>query len=106
MKRFSEYDTADEPLYLAGANPPPGLYQDIATGKTYSIDGEDLLPASLDGHVACYRRLSCTWRQIKGGTADQRASVPSGATITQSASNALASHVSASSDLGKVTARS
>jgi hypothetical protein len=72
MKRFSEADLWDEPTYLAGQSAPPGHYQEVATGRTIYLDGEDRLPATLDGHVACYRRISCTWRQIKGGTADQK----------------------------------
>ncbi|HEX5323305.1 MAG TPA: hypothetical protein VFW40_05920 [Capsulimonadaceae bacterium] len=72
MKRYSESDIWDEPFYLAGECAPPGLYQEVATGRTISLDGEDSLPASLDGHVACYRRISCTWRQIKGGSAGDK----------------------------------
>lgn len=90
MRRFSESDVWDEPFYLAGENAPPGLYQEIVTGRMVSLDGEDCLPATLDGHVACYRRISCTWRQIKGGSAGDNAKA----------------HVFSPGDMGNVTTQS
>lgn len=84
MKRYSESDIFDDPLYLAGEEAPPGMYQEIATGRTVSLDGDDRLPASLDGHVACYRRISCTWRQIKSAIAEPQAALPAGARISRS----------------------
>lgn len=105
MKRFTESDSWDEPLYLAGECPPPGTYQEVRSGRTVSIGLEDLLPASLDGHVACYRRISCTWRQIKGdaASADIKPSFASGATITPTAGDNPNVPVSAATDRGKVT---
>lgn len=107
MKRFSESDSWDDPLYLAGECPPPGTYQEVSSGRTVSIGLEDLLPASLDGHVACYRRIASTWRQIKGGAAsDPKPTLPASATIIQSAGDSPNVRVSAGADRGKVSSQS
>jgi hypothetical protein len=36
---------------------PGGLYQEVRTGRVVQLDTRDILPASLDGRVACYIRL-------------------------------------------------
>lgn len=106
MKRYSESDSGDDPLYLAGECPPPGMYEEVSSGRTVTIGLEDLLPASLDGHVACYRRLSCTWRQIKGGSTEPKPAIPPGVRVTQSAGDLSPDHVSADAERGIVTKQS
>ena len=107
MKRFSESDTWDVPLYLAGECPPPGMYQEVSSGRMVTIGLEDLLPATLDGHVACYRRISCTWQQIKGGVASEKTTLPAGAaSIAQRAANTPNVPVSAGVKRGNVRSQS
>ncbi|HZO89712.1 MAG TPA: hypothetical protein VFB38_15390 [Chthonomonadaceae bacterium] len=50
-------------LYLAGQRVPPGLYQQLGSGREVYLLDEDVLPASLDGRVACYRRIEHSWGQ-------------------------------------------
>lgn len=49
-------------LYLAGERVPPGKYRQLETRQVVILDVEDVLPASLDGHVALYERLDFTWQ--------------------------------------------
>ena len=65
MRQFRKSDEMDEPFYLAGETAPPGLYVEISSGRQVTLETEDFLPASLNGQVACYRRVSCMWRQIQ-----------------------------------------
>ena len=44
-------------LYLAGELVPAGEYCEINDGRQIVLKTGGFLPASLDGHVACYRRL-------------------------------------------------
>ncbi len=57
-------DSEWEELFLAGQRVEPGLYRQLGTGREIRLEEEDVLPASLDGHVACYMRIEHTWRQI------------------------------------------
>jgi hypothetical protein len=50
-------ETEDGEIYLAGVPVAPGIYREIETGRRICLHGEDRLPASLDGRVACYERL-------------------------------------------------
>ena len=52
-------DSAGE-LLIAGSVVPPGRYHriDVGAGRTVVLERDDYLPASLDGHVAVYRRLA------------------------------------------------
>ena len=68
----------EEELYLAGERVPKGLYRQIGSGREVCLDHEDVLPASFDGHVACYLRVRHTWSQITGASCPPRA----GATAT------------------------
>ena len=52
-------------LYLAGQRVPPGTYRQIGTGRVLCLDQYDILPASLDGRVACYERIVQTWGQLQ-----------------------------------------
>ncbi len=50
-------DECLEELRLAGEKAPPGVYREIVTRREVRLDTADLLPASLDGRVACYVRV-------------------------------------------------
>ena len=51
-----------EALYMAGERVPPGMYKHVDSPYTLKLDGEDTLPARLDGHITCYVRLH-EWRE-------------------------------------------
>ena len=59
-------DLSPEPthLYHAGEIPPPGLYRQLDGWRSVEIREGERLPASLDGHVAYYRRVERLWGQI------------------------------------------
>lgn len=50
-------------LYLAGHTAPPGYYREIETRRALHLEEEDILPASLDGRVACYERIYRRWQE-------------------------------------------
>lgn len=47
-------ELADDTLFLAGQQVPAGTYREISTNREVYLEKEDILPASLDGRVACY----------------------------------------------------
>jgi hypothetical protein len=51
--------TDDQSVFLAGQRVPPGCYvrTDPPDGRTVTLERTDVLPASLDGHVAVYMRI-------------------------------------------------
>ncbi len=51
-------------LFLAGEKVRPGTYRQIGTAREVLLETEDVLPASLDGRVACYMRVHNTWAQV------------------------------------------
>ena len=63
MWQMPEMDTHGEDLLLAGQHVEPGLYREIGTGRAVSIEQEGVLPATLNGRVACYVRIANTWAQ-------------------------------------------
>lgn len=60
MIQTREVDPLLGELFLAGESVPPGEYREINGGRMVVLKTVDTLPASLDGHVACYRRLMAT----------------------------------------------
>jgi hypothetical protein len=50
--------------FLAGETVPPGLYRIIGTNKLIDLHEEGQLPASLDGHVACFESVNYMWHQL------------------------------------------
>jgi hypothetical protein len=52
-------------LFLAGERVSAGEYREIETGRVICLDQEDYLPASLDGHVACYKPVSVSWGRAR-----------------------------------------
>jgi|GEM_PF-973934 len=63
MRGLSELQVSDGEVYLAGQRVPAGHYSQIGDCREVCLDTEDILPASLDGRVACYERLTNTWAQ-------------------------------------------
>jgi hypothetical protein len=58
MHTRREHDPIRGELYLAGERVPPGVYREISSRREVRLEREDYLPASLDGRVACYQRMS------------------------------------------------
>lgn len=63
MPELLECLIKDGEIYLAGQRVPAGKYRQIGGCREVCLDAEDLLPASLDGRVACYERLTSTWAE-------------------------------------------
>jgi hypothetical protein len=68
MWQNTEHDPFAEELFLAGERVLPGIYRQIGGGREVRLEKEDTLPASLDGHVACYKRIRNTWAQMSERT--------------------------------------
>ena len=47
---------SEHTLYLAGERVVAGFYRQLDAHVTIHLEQDDFLPASLDGHVACYVR--------------------------------------------------
>jgi hypothetical protein len=60
-----ENDQYAEDLHLAGERVQPGSYHQVGTARVVVLEQEDVLPASLDGRVACYTRLGNTWGEAR-----------------------------------------
>ncbi len=63
MWQRSEHEGGEE-LFLAGERVRPGIYRQIGGFRQICLDHEDILPASLDGRVACYRLVRNQWGQM------------------------------------------
>ena len=63
MHRILEVQVNDGEIYLAGHLVPAGKYRQIGGSREIRLDHEDILPASLDGRVACYEPLPSTWAE-------------------------------------------
>ncbi len=61
MWKQPENDQFVDELFLAGERVPSGVYKQIGGDREVKLDHEDFLPASLDGRVACYMRVSGVW---------------------------------------------
>ena len=61
QQRQREHDPVAGDLYLAGERVPPGVYKEVRSGRRVHLDRDDVLPATLDGRVACYARLRFGW---------------------------------------------
>ncbi len=67
MWKSPEIDAEDEGLFLAGERVSPGSYRLVgSSGRQVVLDKDDVLPATLDGRVACYMKVDNTWEQIAG----------------------------------------
>jgi len=58
MIRSREVDPIYGELFLAGETVPRGNYCQINGRRVVTLNATGLLPASLDGRVACYRRTN------------------------------------------------
>lgn len=56
---------------LAGHRAQAGNYRELGSGRIVRLEQEDVLPASLDGRVACYIRIASTWGQIVSAHAEE-----------------------------------
>ena len=65
-------DSPAEALLLAGQHAAPGLYREIGTQRLVLLDKQDTLPASCDGRVTCYERMSELWGQVCFRSAQNR----------------------------------
>lgn len=51
--------------WIAGHLAPAGVYRDIETRREIFLRDGDVLPASLDGRVACYELVGPSWSQVE-----------------------------------------
>ena len=57
MWQRMENESVGEELFLAGEKVRPGTYRQVGGSREVLVENEDILPASLDGRVACYMRV-------------------------------------------------
>jgi hypothetical protein len=69
MRHKFAHDATHEDLFLAGEKVRPGVYRQIGGEREVRLEREDILPASLDGRVACYMRVHPTWGQMNSQSA-------------------------------------
>ena len=60
-----ETDPNEGNLFIAGEVVPPGRYRLIGSGRMIDLPREEMLPATMDGRVACYQRIDCTWAVVR-----------------------------------------
>jgi hypothetical protein len=65
MWKQPENDQFVEELFLAGERVPSGVYRQMGSGCEVMLDQDDVLPASLDGRVACYMRIDRRWGELE-----------------------------------------
>jgi hypothetical protein len=65
MWKQPENDQFVDELFLAGERVPSGVYRQIGSGREVMLDQDDVLPASLDGRVACYMRIDRRWGELE-----------------------------------------
>src|SRR5262245_60707291 len=56
-----ESDQFADELYLAGERVPRGTYKQLGSNRRFVMEQNGVLPASMDGRVACYVRLDHSW---------------------------------------------
>ncbi len=62
MRQKIVHATTEADLFLAGERVSPGIYRQIGGDREIRVDREEVLPASLDGKVACYLRVNAAWQ--------------------------------------------
>jgi hypothetical protein len=66
MKNSDDNSIQDNPTtFLAGHRAPAGVYLLVGTQREVQLYQEDILPATLDGQVAVYERLTQTWANLR-----------------------------------------
>lgn len=63
MDATAEEQIGTGEVHIAGERVPAGTYRRVDTGRIVRLTHEDVLPASLDGRVACYISVTRTWGQ-------------------------------------------
>jgi len=63
----AEPEILDGELFVAGQPVEPGVYRQSGSRREVVLDEPDFLPASLDGKVACYTRVSGRWGDHESG---------------------------------------
>jgi hypothetical protein len=58
-----DLDICTDEVYLAGEWVSSGTYKQVGSNREIWVEDEDVLPASIDGRVACYRRVQ-TWARV------------------------------------------
>lgn len=58
-------------FFLAGERVEAGRYRHVGGGREVLLERADVLPASLDGRVACYERVQRTWGEMAQMMAQQ-----------------------------------
>lgn len=51
--------------FVAGHTAPAGTYRLVGMGREVRLDLEDVLPETLDGHIAVYERRPLTWAELQ-----------------------------------------
>ena len=64
MKAAAWQNFSSRPMFVAGHRVPEGSYINIETGRIIYVRQGEILPASLDGHVAAYVARPQTWADI------------------------------------------
>jgi len=60
--------------HLAGECVPAGRYRETGTGREVELLEAGVLPASLDGRVATYICVRCTWHEHQKSHANEQRS--------------------------------
>lgn len=68
MWHAPDNDHFTDEVYLAGERVSAGIYRKIGNGFRIRLDDDGVLPASLDGRVACYIRETPRWEQTNRQT--------------------------------------
>ena len=63
MWQQPDNDQFVDELLLAGQKAAPGLYRELGTGRLDEMAYEEPIPATLDGRIACYVKISNLWGQ-------------------------------------------
>lgn len=63
----AEPEVLDGELFVAGQLVAPGVYRRSGSRREVVLEKPDFLPASLDGKVACYTRVSGRWGEHESG---------------------------------------
>lgn len=64
MRHKFAHDATHDDLFLAGEKVCAGIYRQIGGEREVRLEREDILPASMDGRVACYTRVNPDWGQM------------------------------------------
>lgn len=64
LRKYIEYYVDSHgSVYLSGQRAPAGKYWQVGSSREVTLKTADLLPASLDGRVIAFNRLTSTWSE-------------------------------------------